>query len=77
MVVAAGRTRRFLITGLATLLPVLLTAYLFYVALTAIHAHVGSRFNVLFGIPESSWNIFLGDAIAFVLQLGLVWCPLE
>lgn len=70
---AKGRTKRFLVTGLATLLPTLLTVYLLYVAVVTIHQRVGKKFNDLFNIPEDSWQIFLGDAIALVLLLGIIW----
>jgi len=70
---AKGRTKRFLVTGLATLLPTLLTVYLLYVVVVTIHQRVGSKFNEIFNIPEDSWQIFLGDAIALVLLLGVIW----
>ena len=70
---AKGRTKRFLITGLAALLPTMLTVYLMYAAVVWVHEHVGSKFNAWFGIEEDSWTIFAGDAIAFVLLLALVW----
>jgi len=71
--VAKGRTKRFFVTGLATLLPTLLTVYLLYVVVVAIHQRVGSKFNEIFNIPEDSWQIFLGDAIALVLLFGIIW----
>jgi uncharacterized membrane protein len=73
-----AKARRFLVTGLATLLPMLLTVYLLvYVAVT-IHTHVGSRMNALlrrFGveIAEDSWQVFVGDAIAFLVFIALLW----
>ena len=70
---AHRRTRRFLVTGLAALLPTWLTIYLFYVAVITIHKHVGSKFNELFGIRPDGWRIFLGDAIAFLVFISLAW----
>ena len=70
---AKGRTKRFLLTGLAALLPTMLTVYLLYAAVVWVHEHVGSKFNTWFGIKEDSWTIFAGDAIAFVLLLAVVW----
>ena len=73
---AEGRTRRFLITGLAALLPTLLTIYLFYALLVWIHTNVGSKFNDVlrfFNVEITPWAIFVGDAIAFLLFMGLVW----
>lgn len=70
---AKGRTKRFLLTGLAALLPTMLTVYLIYSAVVWVHEHVGSRFNTWFGIREDSWTIFAGDAIALVLLLVVVW----
>jgi len=70
---AKGRTKRFLITGLATLLPTLLTVYLLYAVVVWVHKHIGSKFNRWFGIEETSWTVFAGDAIAFVVLVGLVW----
>ena len=68
-----GRTKRFLVTGLAALLPTMLTVYLLYAAIIWVHEHVGSKFNAWFGIQENKWTVFAGDAIAFVLLLGTVW----
>ena len=70
---AKGRTKRFLITGLAALLPTMLTLYLLYAAVVWVHEHVGSKFNTWFEIEEDSWTIFAGDAIAFVVLIALVW----
>jgi len=71
--VAAGRKRRFALTGLAALLPTLLTVYLLYTVVIWVHQNVGSKFNRLFDIPESDWRVFMGDAIAFLVILGVVW----
>ncbi len=65
--------KRFLITGLATLLPTVLMLYLLYIILLAIHEHIGRKFNALFGIPQGSWQIFLGDAVALLILMFLVW----
>ncbi|MFH1730029.1 MAG: DUF502 domain-containing protein [Planctomycetota bacterium] len=70
---AKGRTKRFLITGLAALLPTLLTVYLLYAIVVWVHEHIGSKFNRWFGIKETSWTVFAGDAIAFVVLVGIVW----
>jgi len=67
------RAKRFLITGVTALLPTLLMVYLLYAVVVWIHTHIGSRFNRWFKIEESSWTIFLGDAIAFVALVALVW----
>lgn len=70
---AKGRSKRFLITGLAALLPTLLTVYLLYAVVVWVHKHVGSKFNRWFGIKEASWTVFAGDAIAFVMLVAIVW----
>jgi len=76
--VARGRTRRFLITGLAALLPTLLTIYLLYIVVVWIHENIGSKVNRLLSylgsdIVKHRWTIFVGDAVAFLVLLGLVW----
>ncbi len=70
---AKGRSKRFLLTGLAALLPTMLTVYLLYAGVVWVHKHVGSKFNTWFQIEEDSWTIFAGDAIAFVVLIALVW----
>jgi len=75
---AQGRTKRFLVTGLAALLPTLLTIYLLYIVVVWIHENIGSKVNRLLrylgsDIVEHRWTIFVGDAIAFLVLLGLVW----
>ncbi len=67
------RTKRFLLTGLAALLPTLLTLYLLYVAAIWIHRNIGSQVNRLLGVPEESWRIVVGDAVAFLGFLGMAW----
>lgn len=67
------KRRRFFMTGLTALLPALLTLYLFYVVIIWIHERVGTQFNKVFGISEQSWRVFVGDAIAFLALLVLVW----
>lgn len=64
---------RLLMTGLASLLPTLLTIYLFYVFLIWIHERIGVHFNRIFGIPEEGWQVFVGSAIAFLLLLFVGW----
>jgi uncharacterized membrane protein len=71
--VARGRTKRFLLTGFATLLPILLTLYLLYTIVNKVHELMGSKFNELFGVPENSWKVFIGDAVALGLLLFIVW----
>jgi len=77
--VGSGRTKRFLITGLAALLPTMLTLYLLFVAVAWIHKNIGSQFSDLFfdklppGSSEGIWRVLVGDATAFLLFLGLVW----
>jgi uncharacterized membrane protein len=67
------RTRRYLVTGLGALLPTLLTLYLLYVIVVWIHLNIGQQFNVWLGIEERNWTVFLGDAIAVLALLVIVW----
>jgi len=67
------RTKRFLLTGLAAVLPLTLTVYLFYWVVAWIHGNVGKVFNDLLEIPEHSSRTFVGDAVAFLVFLTLVW----
>jgi len=70
---AGSRTKRLLMTGLAALVPTMLTFYLLYYAAITIHQHVGIRVNKLFDVPEDSWRVFVGDAVAFLLLIAVVW----
>ncbi len=64
-------------TGLATLLPVLLTLYLIYVAVVAVHDHVGRQFTRAFcsvlQVHETVWVVIVGDIVCFAAFLVAVW----
>ncbi len=75
---AEGRTRRFLLTGFATLLPTLLTIFLLAWVLRTIHGLVGVWVNDVLKalniqVATTGWAVIIGDAVAFLLFLGICW----
>jgi uncharacterized membrane protein len=75
---AKGRTKRFLLTGLATLLPTMLTIVLLVWVGAAIHDRVGAWVNKLLesmniALDTTGWAVVVGDAIALLVFLALCW----